>query len=56
MSTLELTTTGVIGDSDKQFWCSDGGQSLTEICLGENCKLETLSCGGREMKNGTNSI
>lgn len=56
MFTLELTTTGVIGDSDKQFWCGDGGQSLTGICLGENHKLETLSCWGREMKNGANSI
>ena len=47
VSILELTTTGVIGDSDKQFWCGDGGESLTGICLEENHKLETLNWGQR---------
>lgn len=47
---------GVIGDSDKQFWCNDGGQSLTGICLGENYKLKALSWGSRELENGAKGI
>lgn len=46
----------VIGDVDKQFWCNDGSQSLTGIFLGENCRLEALSCGSRGVENGDKTI
>lgn len=56
---------GVTGDLARRRWCSDAAQSLIQICLGENQKLDTAStenflaalhCRSREMGRGAQSI
>lgn len=47
---------GVISDSDKQLWCSDGDQSLTGICFRVDLQVKGIKLAERRNREWSQGI